>query len=241
MIKQCIENQLPRRSIAVIGCSFTNYVWPSYADVLEADNYGLSGIGNDRIWYTLLHLYKTKQLELYDGIVIQWTSPYRFDYRTPCGWTPNDGNISTSVQNADIWKNIQGWYNETYELERTENFILASKALIKDVGIKSYHMSMTDDVDALVNLSNLKKRFQLRYSFKKAPWTNKPFNDEHPTLLAHIEIAKHIANYFSLKLDKKIIKKCINFHNTIKHTDDYELLHNLYISNFPKRYIDTDF
>jgi hypothetical protein len=102
-------------------------------------------------------------------------------------------------------------------------------------------MSMTDDIDTLVNLSNLKKRFPSRYSFKKTPWADKPYKDEHPTLLAHIEIAKHIADYFDLELDKKIIKKCINFHNTIEHTDDFGLLRDLYISNFPNRYIATGF
>lgn len=223
--------------IAAIGCSFTNYTWPSYADVLQADNYGLSGIGNDRIWHTLLHLYKTKQLELYDAIVIQWTSPYRFDYKTTKGWTPNDGNISTSIQNAAIWRNIKSWYNESYELERTENFIYAIKSLLKETEIKSYHMSMTDDVDALVNLPNLKKRFPSRYSFKKASWTDKPFHDGHPTLLAHIEIAKHIANHFDLELNKKIIKRCIEFHNTILDTDDFDLVNQLYKSNFPNRHI----
>ena len=46
-----------RLKFAAIGCSFTNYQWPTWADFLHADNYGLSGIGNDRIWYILNQLY----------------------------------------------------------------------------------------------------------------------------------------------------------------------------------------
>lgn len=227
--------------IAAIGCSFTNYIWPSYADVLQADNYGLSGIGNDRIWYTFLHLYKTKQLELYNAIVIQWTSPYRFDYKTKTGWTPNDGNISTSVQNAAIWRNIKSWYNESYEQERTENLIYASKSLIQEVGIKSYHMSMTDDVNTLVNLPNITKRFTPRYSFKKASWTDKPFHDGHPTVLSHIKIAEQIADFFDYEINKKLVKRCINFHETILNTDDFDLVNSMYKSNFPNRYVATCF
>lgn len=227
--------------IATIGCSFTNYTWPTYSDVLEADNYGLSGIGNDRIWYILLHLYKTNQLELYDAIVVQWTSPYRFDYLTINGWTPNDGNISTSVKNVNIWKNIKDWYNESYELERTKNFVIAAKSLLKNSDIKSFHMSMTGEIDDLVDLPNLKKNFPTRYTFKKAPWTKKPFIDGHPTLLEHVEIAKKISSSLDIKLNKKIVKRCLEFHKTLENIDDFSLIYNLYQSNFPNRYIATGF
>jgi len=225
--------------IAAIGCSFTNYVWPSYSDVLQADNYGLSGIGNDRIWYILLHLYKTKQLEMYDAIIIQWTSPYRFDYRTNKGWTHNDGNIATSQHNAYIWNNIKNWYNESYEQERTENYIYAIKSILKDINIKAYHMSMTDDIDSLVDLPNLRKLYTARYNFRTAPWSNKPFIDDHPTVLDHIEIAKKIANNLQIDLNQKIIKRCIEFHHTVEQTDDFGKIYKLYKSNFPDGYITT--
>ncbi len=225
--------------IAAIGCSFTNYTWPTYADVLAADNYGLSGIGNDRIWYVLLHLYKTQQLESYDAIVLQWTSPYRFDYRTVKGWTPNDGNISTSIQNTAIWKSIRGWYNESYELERTENYIHAAKAILKTVDIKSYHMSMTADVNSLVDLPNLKQLYKPHYNFSKASWTNKFFEDRHPTVQSHVDIAKKIACEIGCDINKKILKKCVEFHNTVELTDDFDLVYELYRSNFPNRYITT--
>lgn len=223
--------------IATIGCSFTNYTWPSYADVLQADNYGLSGIGNDRIWYTLLHLVKTNQLELYEGIVIQWTSPYRFDYKTLAGWTPNDGNIATSIQNSAIWRSIRGWYNELYEKERSENFIISAKALLKNFDIKTYHMSMTDDLDTYVDLPNLKQSFRERYQFARAPWTTQPFQDGHPTVLEHIRIAEHIANCFDISINQKIYKKCMDFHLTICETKDFAEVDRLYKLNFPNRYI----
>ena len=86
-----------RLKLAAIGCSFTNYAWPTYADILQADRFGIAGIGNERIFYILLHLYKTQQLHCYDGIIIQWTSPFRFDYLKKDGWTYNDGNIAHSL------------------------------------------------------------------------------------------------------------------------------------------------
>ena len=227
--------------IAAIGCSFTNYIWPSYVDVLQADNYGLSGIGNERIWHTLLQLYKTKQINLYDAIVIQWTSPYRFDYKTVDGWTPNDGNISSSIQNVAIWKNICSWYNESYELEKSENYIVSAKALLQDVNIKTYHMSMTEDFDQYVNLPNLKDFCKKHYRFSNAPWTNKPFEDEHPTVLDHINIAQKIADFFHTEIDKQIYYKCMNFHLDICVSHDFSAVDKLYRLNFPNRYITTGF
>ena len=48
--------------ILAIGCSFTNYCWPTWADFLDADNYGLSGIGNDRMFYRTDHEYGVKSI-----------------------------------------------------------------------------------------------------------------------------------------------------------------------------------
>lgn len=227
--------------IATLGCSFTNYTWPTYSDVLQADNYGLSGIGNDRIWFTLLHLYKSKQLELYDAIIIQWTSPYRFDYLTQKGWTHNDGNISTSIHNKSIWKNICAWYNEDYEKQRSENFVVAAKALLGTLDIKSYHMSMTDDLDHLMDLSNLKKNFPSRYTFQTAPWTPRPFRDGHPTLEEHVKIAEKISNSLSVPISNKMVKKCADFHQQILQTADFEEVERMYRLNFPNRYVATGF
>lgn len=227
--------------IAAIGCSFTNYVWPSYADVLQADNYGLSGIGNERIWHTLLHLYKTDKLQTYDAIILQWTSPYRFDYLTTAGWTPNDGNISTSVQNVAIWKNIRSWYNEAYELEKSKNYVITAKCLLHDLNMKTYHMSMTDALTDLVDLSNLKDKYTGRYKFSKAPWTNKPFQDDHPNLLNHLDIAKQIADNFGIKIDQNIYSQCMDFHLDICITQDFAEVDKKYRLNFPNRYIATGF
>lgn len=227
--------------IATLGCSFTNYTWPTYSDILQADNYGLSGIGNDRIWFTLLHLYKSKQLELYDAIIIQWTSPYRFDYLTQKGWTHNDGNISASMQNKWIWKKICAWYNEDYEKQRSENFIIAAKALLGTLDIKSYHMSMTADLDELVDLPDLKKNFPARYTFQTAPWANQPFKDGHPTLEEHVKIAERIINSLNIPISHKMVKKCMEFHRQILQIEDFAEVDRMYRLNFPNRYVATGF
>lgn len=146
-----------RLKFAAIGCSFTNYQWPTWADFLHADNYGLSGIGNDRIWYILNQLYDKDMLKDYDAVVIQWASAHRFDYKinkenklydsSRNGWTFNDGNIAFSTNNTDIWKRLKYWYNEEYESLRTEHFINGAKAILEKANIKQYHMTSRITLD----------------------------------------------------------------------------------------------
>ena len=224
--------------IAAIGCSFTNYVWPTYADILQADRYGLSGIGNERIFYIFCHLYKTQQLNLYDAIVLQWTSPGRFDYLKKDGWTFNDGNIAFSEENKHIWNKIKEWYNEDFEYEKTNNYILATKAICETIGIKHYHMSMVHLQD-YVNLSDIHRKYPGKYRFKSAPWTPKPFTVGHPTIPAHTEIAGKIAEYYNIEINQVMIDKCNKFHKKITKGMDFKELENMYDSNFPYRHITT--
>lgn len=224
--------------IAAIGCSFTNYMWPTYADILQADRYGLSGIGNERIFYILCHLYKTEQLHLYDAIVLQWTSPGRFDYLKKDGWTYNDGNIAFSEENKHIWKKIKEWYNEDFEYEKTENYIVSTRAICEKIGIKQFHMSMVH-LDDFVDQPNLNRKYPGRYRFKSAPWSKQPFLDGHPDIPGHIEIAKHVANNFDTTVDQLMIDKCTKFHKKIMKGMDFLDVEKMYDSNFPYRHITT--
>lgn len=225
-----------RLKLAAIGCSFTNYIWPTYADILHADKFGQAGIGNDRIFYILSHLYKTQQLHLYDAIIIQWTSPFRFDYLKKDGWTYNDGNIAQSIENKYIWRKIKEWYNEDFETEKSENYILATKAICDKIGIKQYHMSMTDFVDH-VDLPELSDSFKGRYQIQSAKWSKKPFKDGHPDIVSHILIAEKVAEYLGTSIHPAMIQNCNKFHRLILKGmvfEDIEKYYNLY---FPNRHI----
>lgn len=226
--------------IAAIGCSYTNYIWPTYADLLEADNFGLAGIGNDRIWYILLDLYKTTKIQNYDLVIVQWTSPYRYDYLTANGWTPNDGNIATSELNRDIWRNIRGWYNDVYEKTKSENYVVAAKSLLKQSGVEFYFMSMTKDL-LDVELPNLIKHYTGRYKFTSAPWNSAGFTDIHPNIIQQIHIAEKIYATKGCKLNSSVVEKSLELHKKLEAGIDFKHAEHLYKSQFPNRYIATGF
>lgn len=199
--------------VMAFGCSFTNYIYPTYADILDLDNRGVSGSGNERIFYNVMHEIKKGNLSKHDTPVIQWTSPYRFDYLTANGWTVPDGNITLSTENAHIWKNIQSWYNPQYEETKTENYMYA----IKKVLPKSIFLTIMESDFPHVYINNMQEKYVGNYKFTTGMhWDNGGVMiDIHPTVLQHIEIAKIIAQKLKIKLSKKEIIRAQHTHTTI--------------------------
>ena len=222
--------------ILAIGCSFTNYCWPTWADFLDADNYGLSGIGNDRMFYIFNQLYP--KLKLYDLIVIQWTSPYRFDYKdgknkSYNGWTYNDGNIAFSERNREIWLRLSYWYNEEFEKLRTSHFIQATRAMCNAINKPNYHMCMSGDINEFCDQElSLMQKYKGTYKFEKAKFSKwrqhrKPFIDEHPTIDSHSKIAKLISKKFKVKpINEQCRLEFLKLHNDIR-TGKYPDLHTV--------------
>ena len=224
--------------ILAIGCSFTNYCWPTWADFLDADNYGLSGIGNDRMFYIFNQLYP--KLELYDLIVIQWTSPYRFDYKdgknkSYNGWTVNDGNIAFSESNREIWLRLSYWYNEEFEKLRTSHFIQATRAMCNAVNKPNYHINMSSDINEFCDEElSLMQKYKGTYKFEKAQFTENgignqsdPFIDEHPTIDSHSKIAKLISKKFKVKpINEQCRLEFFKLHDDIR-TGKYPDLHTV--------------
>ena len=214
--------------VLAIGCSFTNYCWPTWADYLDADIYALSGIGNDRMFYIFNQLYP--KLELYDLVVIQWTSPYRFDYKdgkdqSYNGWTYNDGNIAFSERNREIWLRLSYWYNEKFERLRTSHFIQATRAMCNAINKPNYHMCMSSDLNDFCDQDlSLMEKYRGTYKFEKAEFNgitigNKEsaFIDEHPTIDSHGKIAKLISKKFNVKpINEQCRLEFLKLHNDIR-------------------------
>jgi hypothetical protein len=66
------------------GCSFTEYIWPTWANVLGKEfnyfeNWGKQGSGNQYILHSLVECHKLKKLVDTDTVIIMWTTPNRRD------------------------------------------------------------------------------------------------------------------------------------------------------------------
>ena len=101
-INQDLDLSKYRRFFA-FGCSFTEYKWATWADVLGKQfgdnyyNYGKSGGGNSFILYSLIEANKRHKFTRDDLVIVQWSGVYREDrYINNCWRTvgnvyhPND-------------------------------------------------------------------------------------------------------------------------------------------------------
>lgn len=208
--------------IIAFGCSYTSYVWPTYASILKADNQGWPGTGNDRIFYNLLQAYKSKKLQEYDIVIVQWSGHNRFDYLTNHGWTEPDGAIMLSAKNRHIWRNLKSYYNENYELEKTINYVIAADAILNQLPVKKFFMSMNHLKTKLIDYNNLLARYKGDYEFTSgAKWTKESFVDFHPTLIQHLDLANEIANKFNFTIDNDVIANCDTIHQKILNNKNF--------------------
>lgn len=79
------------------GCSFTNYMWPTWADAIAMEidrswNYGQSGTGNGFIFNRFIETNRRFNFGAGDLIIIQWTNIAREDRYVVDHWLGN-GNI----------------------------------------------------------------------------------------------------------------------------------------------------
>ena len=198
--------------IVSFGCSFTSYIYPTYADIIGADNRGVGGGGNERIFYHILQQYKKNKFENFDLITVQWSTPYRYDYLTRKNWTTPDGNIMESFVNRHIWKSIKPWYNPKYEEEKTENLKISVQSLLENTGKKYF----------ITDIETMQNKYTGDYFFDNGEsWIKKGFVDNHPTILQHFDYAQWLAKEFDFKLNPHIVDKCKTIHNQIIKTNTF--------------------
>ena len=132
----------------VLGCSFSNYAWPSWADMLGQDyehyeNWAYPGLGNRAICERLAEIIARYNISDKDTIIIQWTSHLRHDWHTNdqrhdvkpgVGWKTSGSifNYINSELYDDNW--IKTFWDENSYIMHTLNYILLAQGLLKSTG-----------------------------------------------------------------------------------------------------------
>jgi len=190
--------------IRTYGCSYTKYIYPTYADILGLDNevvnQGIPGGGNERIFYLLMKDIREKKLKKTDAVIVQWSGPHRFDYLQRNNiWLAYGNIINPDNKNARaIWHRIRSWYNPDYELEKTYNYVNTTFEILKTYGCKKVYLSLTDLSEQFPQNNfleyNMFEKYKGGYEFSGNTFDpNAAFIDDHPTMLEHLDIAQRIA------------------------------------------------
>lgn len=101
---------LASKRLFTFGCSFTNYVWPTWADIMSHDydyfeNWGKIGAGNHFILYSLIEAIQRKNITKSDTVAVMFTSIGREDRWIKGQWlTP--GSVYASQLDENYIKNF---------------------------------------------------------------------------------------------------------------------------------------
>ena len=126
------------------GCSFTNYYWITWADILgkqfsQYENWGLAGAGNHYIFNSLVEANKRNQFTKDDTIIIMWSTIAREDRYINKEWL-----ATGQVYSNEIYSNnyIKQFVDDRGFLIRDLAFISAADDLLRLSGANYHFLSL---------------------------------------------------------------------------------------------------
>lgn len=140
-----------KNRLFTFGCSFTDYFWPTWADVLGKqfdfyENWGRRGAGNEFITNSIVECGQRNKFTTDDTIAIMWSSSMRDDYYCDNQWILLGQKLSTITKT----KQYKGLNNQLFANDnrgcyiRDLGFIFLIKNYLDTIGCKYYFMSIVD-------------------------------------------------------------------------------------------------
>lgn len=136
----------PKRLFA-FGCSFTNYFWPTWAQIVAYDlniplyNYGRSGSGNQYIFNHIMQADNYYKFDENDLIMVCWTNVMREDRWFNGDWqTP--GNIFTQTTYPKEF--VDAYANETFSCLRDFAYVKVIYEFLKAKNCQFHYLKMMD-------------------------------------------------------------------------------------------------
>lgn len=110
--------------IFTFGCSFTNYIWPSWSDLLnttdtyDVENWGHSGFGNEFISKRIVECHAINNFTPDDTIIIVWSEHLRFDImKEDFVWFQN------RIHDNAAWNEHAGYFKSITNILLTVSFL----------------------------------------------------------------------------------------------------------------------
>jgi hypothetical protein len=142
-----------KRRLFTFGCSFTNYKWQTWADIIgtqfeEFQNWGKSGAGNFFISSRLYECHSIHKITKDDVVLIMFSSIDRFDFINQNSYFETSGSIygnSHSLSKDFVlnkWSEEFGLYNSWFS-------ITSAKQLLDSIGceyqlMKAFNFNQVD-------------------------------------------------------------------------------------------------
>lgn len=133
-----------RKRLFTFGCSYTQYHWPTWADIIGQDfeyfeNWGAAGAGNQYIFHSIVECNIRNQFSAEDTIIVMWSSSDREDRYINNKWVLTGNIFFVDFYSKDFIKN---YYDEKGSIVRDFSFITAINDLLKSTGATYKFSSM---------------------------------------------------------------------------------------------------
>ena len=144
----------PKR-IFTFGCSFTNYVWPSWPDIIayELDiplyNYGKLSAGNQYIFNTVMQADNFYKFTADDLIIVSWTNMHREDIYKDGKWVEL-GNIYSTLfddLHSEENKKLHGYFSDLVGTTVRDLALIKSVTHLLENRDSTYHFFKLRDFD----------------------------------------------------------------------------------------------
>ena len=141
--------------LRTFGCSYTNYYWPSWSDMLgyqfdNFENWAISGLGNNAIMQRVHEALTKNTITKDDYVVVQFTDFNRLDMHSmgivPFGNWRAGGNIWMK-EYEESW--IRNTWNEESYMYMNHNYISMTINFLKSLECK-WAITSSVDVPALI-------------------------------------------------------------------------------------------
>ena len=176
--------------LITFGCSFTDYSWPTWADIIardldcEYENWAIGGGGNQQIARRVMYRDQHLGWQEDDVVMIQWTSITREDRFMDNRWI-SQGSVTTAPFYGEPW--IEKYWSWNNDVINTAQARVSTEAILKHR--LRYQMAMTwgdgDHLTALTDNSELTKFWRSKLTpCDELPSHAQPFQgrtfDGHP-------------------------------------------------------------
>ena len=176
--------------LITFGCSFTDYSWPTWADIIardldcEYENWAIGGSGNQQIARRIMYRDQLLGWQPDDLIMVQWSSITREDRYMQDGWV-SQGSVSMAPFYGPKW--VEQYWSWDNDVINTAQARFSTEAILKHR--LGYQMAMTwgdgDNLKDLVNNDELTKFWRSKLTpCDLLPAHANPFNgktkDGHP-------------------------------------------------------------
>lgn len=216
------------------GCSFTQYMWPTWADIVAYDmgieyyNFAIAGLGNVGIHHRILEADLKHKFTQDDIILIFWTSWCREDRVKNGNWLTT-GSVLTDGNEVYDRNFRKKYWDYSNDIVKNSTAIISTNRIFSNnikwqacavefFGLEYELSTTTKEEKHLINL--------YKSSLPKIDFINSFVNDDEPLPFNHVidchpDVKKHLGfvnDYIYLKLDKILKPSTVNRFLSLQHT-----------------------